>query len=143
MKKNLFGLLIILSVIATGCAKEEEAPLEIPEGKFSGSFRRLHLDKTTSKIDTLTANLVITLSTTAGYAVLSDTSVVHAGSKGGYAIDPLYIEFGDTTVPPGPLPTTGKTHLAGFYLYYYKDDLLKLAKSNDTLDYYYDLVRVP
>ncbi len=143
MKKNLLGLLIVLSVMVAGCAKEEETPLEIPTGKFSGSFRRLHLNKNTNKIDTLTANMVITFSTTTGYAVLSDTSVVHAGSKGSYSVDPLYIEFGDSTIPVGPVPTTGKVHLAGFYEYYHKDNVLKIAKSNDTLDYYYDLVKIP
>jgi hypothetical protein len=143
MKKNLFGLLILLSVIVTGCAKKEEEPLIIPEGKFSGLFTRLHLNQTTSKIDTLTANLVITFSATNGYAVLSDTSVVHAGSKGGYIIDPYFIEFGNTTIPAGPVPTTGKVHLAGIYEYYYKDNTFKFARSNDTLKDYYDLVRVP
>ncbi|RZA03555.1 MAG: hypothetical protein EOP47_02390 [Sphingobacteriaceae bacterium] len=143
MKKNLFGLLIILSVIVVGCAKEQEVPLEIPTGKFSGSFTRLHLDTKTLKIDTLKADLVITFSATTGYAVLSDTTTVHAGSKGGYIVDPLYIQFGDNTIPPGPIPTTGKTRLAGIYQYYYKDNVFKLAKSNDTLDFYYDLIRVP
>ncbi len=142
MKKNILGLLALLLIIA-GCAKEEDAPLDIPTGKFSGSFRRLHLDKKTNKIDTLTANLVITFSTTTGYAVLSDTTTVHAGSKGSYVADPLYIQFGDSTIPVGPVPTTGKTHLAGVYEYYYKESVLKLSKSNDTLDYYYDLVRIP
>lgn len=143
MKKNLLGLFIILSVVVAGCAKEEDTPIVIPEGKFSGSFTRLHLDTKTLKIDTLKANLVITFSTTTGYAVLSDTSVVHAGSKGGFIVDPLFIQFGDTTIPPGPVPTTGKTHLAGIYEYYYKEGIFKIAKSNDTLDFYYDLVRVP
>jgi hypothetical protein len=143
MKKNLLGLLIILLVIVSGCAKEQETPLEIPTGKFSGSFTRLHLNKTNNKIDTLKANLVITFSTTAGYAVLSDTSVVHAGSKGSYSVDPLYIQFGDNTIPVGPVPTTGKTHLAGIYDYYYKANSLKFAKSNDTIGYYYDLTLVP
>lgn len=143
MKKNLFGLLMLTLVVVTGCVKEEEAPLIIPEGKFAGSFRRLHVNKTTNKIDTLTANVVITFSATTGYAVLSDTSVVHAGSKGGYTIDPYYINFGDSTIPAGPVPTTGKVHLAGLYQYYYKDNIFKFARTNDTLDLYYDLQRAP
>jgi len=143
MKKNLFGLLIILLVTVAGCAKKEETPVEIPQGTFSGSFTRLHYSTVTKKIDTLKANLVIKFSTTTGYAVLSDTSVVHAGSKGGYAVDPYYIEFGNTTIPPGPVPTTGKVHLAGLYEYYYKGNSLKFGRSNDTLSYYYDLTLAP
>ena len=143
MKKNLFGLLILLLVIAAGCAKKEQIPIDIPQGTFSGSFTRLHYSKVTNKMDTLKANLVIKFSTATGYAVLSDTSVVHAGSKGGYTVDPYYIEFGDKTIPAGPIPTTGKVHLAGIYEYYYKGSILKFAKGNDTLTYYYDLTLAP
>ena len=144
MKKNLFGMLILLLVIVTGCVKkQEEAPLEIPKGTFSGGFTSLHVNKSTNKVDTVKANMVITFSTTTGYAVLSDTSVVHAGSKGGYVIDPLFIEFGDSTIPAGPIPTTGKVHLAGVYRYSYKNNNLKFTRSNDTLGVYYDLTLAP
>jgi hypothetical protein len=143
MKKKLFGLLIVSLALIAGCAKEEETPLVIPEGKFSGKFTRLRLNKTTNKIDTLNANLVITFSTANGYAVLSDTSVVHAGSKGSYAVDRFFMQFGNTTIPVGPVPTTGKVHLAGIYDYTYKGNSLKFARSNDTLAYYYDLILTP
>lgn len=143
MKKNLFGLLIILLVFVAGCAKKEETQVEIPQGTFSGSFTRLHYSKATNTMDTLKANLVIKFSTTTGYAVLSDTSVVHAGSKGGYSVDQLYINFGNTTIPVGPIPTTGKVHLAGLYQYYYQGTSLKFGKANDTLGYYYDLTLAP
>ncbi len=143
MKKNLLGLLIVSLFMIAGCAKEDQAPVVIPEGKFSGNFTRLHLNKTTNKIDTLKANLVITFSTTTGYAVLSDTSVVHAGSKGSYVVDPLYIQFGDSTIPVGPVPTTGKVRLAGIYDYIYQGTSLKFAKSNDTIGYFYDLTKTP
>jgi hypothetical protein len=143
MKKNLFGLLIILLVIVAGCSKQEETPVIIPQGKFSGSFTRLHLNKTNNKVDTLKANLIVTFSTTTGYAVLSDTSIVHAGSKGSYTVDPVYIQFGDSTIPVGPVPTTGKTHLAGIYEYVYTGNSLKFGKSNDTLGYFYDLTLAP
>ena len=143
MKKNLFGLLMILLVIVAGCIKQEETPVIIPQGKFSGSFTRLHLNKAANKIDTVKANMVITFSPTAGYAVLSDTSVVHAGSKGSYTLDRLYIQFGDNTIPAGPVPTTGKSHLAGIYDYTYNGINFKFAKSNDTLGYYYDLTLIP
>jgi hypothetical protein len=139
MKKNLLGLLVILLITVAGCVKKEETPVEIPQGTFAGSFTRLHYSVATNKMDTLKANLVIKFSTTTGYAVLSDTSVVHAGSKGGYSVDPYYIEFGNTTIPAGPVPTTGKVHLAGIYEYVYTANSLKFAKSNDTLGYYYDL----
>ena len=134
---------MILLVIVAGCAKQEETPVIIPQGKFSGSFTRLHLNRTTNKIDTLKANMVINFSTTTGYAVLSDTSVVHAGSKGSYTLDRLYIQFGDNTIPVGPVPTTGKSHLAGIYEYTYTGTSFKFAKSNDTLGYYYDLTLAP
>ncbi len=143
MKKKFLGLLIASIVVLAGCAKIEEEPIVIPEGKFSGVFTRLHLNKTTNKIDTLKANMVITFSANTGYAVLSDTSVVHAGSKGGYLVYRTLIEFGDKTIPAGPIPTTGKTRLAGVYEYYYKDNVFKIARSNDTLAVYYDLALVP
>ena len=143
MKKNLLGLLVILLVTLAGCSKEEETPVVIPQGTFSGSFTRLHYSKVTNKMDTLKANLVIKFSTTTGYAVLSDTSVVHAGSKGGYTVDQLYINFGDNTIPAGPIPTTGKVHLAGFYEYNYQGTSLKFGRANDTLGYYYDLTLAP
>ena len=143
MKKNLLGLLAILLVTVAGCAKKEETPVVIPQGTFSGSFTRLHYSVATKKMDTLKANLVIKFSTTTGYAVLSDTSVVHAGSKGGYTVDQLYINFGDNTIPAGPIPTTGKVHLAGVYEYYYQGTSLKFGRANDTLGYYYDLTLAP
>ena len=143
MKKNLFGLLIVILFVITGCKKLEQEPVIIPQGKFSGKFTRLHLNKTTNKIDTANANMVINFSTTTGFEVLSDTSAVHAGSKGTYVVDPLYIQFGDNTIPAGPIPTTGKVHLAGFYEYYYKGNILKIGKSNDTLSYTYDLTLIP
>ncbi len=140
MKKNLFGLFITLLVIASGCKKTEETPLIVPQGKFSGKFTRLHLDKRTNKIDTLKADMVITLSTTTGYAVLSDTTVVHAGSKGLYGVDRSFIEFSDNTIPAGPLSIIGKTHLAGVYQYNYNGNNLQIGRSNDTLSYYYNLL---
>lgn len=143
MKKNLLGLLIASLVVLAGCAKQEEEPLILPEGKFTGLFTRLHANKTTNKIDTLKANMVITFSATTGYAVLSDTSVVHGGSKGSFVIDPLYIQFNDTTIPAGPIPTTGKVRLAGIYEYYYKGNSLKIGRGNDTISYYYDLTLAP
>ena len=143
MKKNLFGLLIILLVIVAGCTKFEETPVIIPEGKFSGKFTRLHLNKVNNKIDTLSANLVVTFSAATGYAVLSDTSIVHAGSKGSFIVDRSFIQFSDSTIPPGPVPTTGKIHLAGIYEYYYRGSILKFGRSNDTLSYSYDLALAP
>ena len=144
MKKNLLGLLIISLVVLAGCAKKEEAPVIIPEGKFAGQFTRLHYSIATNKLDTLKANLVITFSKTTGFAVLSDTSIVHAGSKGGYVVDPYFLQFSDTTIPPGPVPTTGKIHLAGIYDYYYNgNDILKFGRANDTLSYSYDLILIP
>ena len=143
MKKNLFGLLITLLVVVTGCAKKEETPIIVPQGTFSGNFTRLHYSVATNKMDTLKANLVIKFSTTTGYEVLSDTSVVHAGSKGSYNVDQLYMEFGDTTIPAGPIPTTGKVHLAGIYAYSYKGNSLKFTRSNDTLGVFYDLTLAP
>jgi hypothetical protein len=143
MKKNLLVLLIALLVIAAGCVKKDETPVIIPQGTFSGSFTRLHYSVATKKLDTLKANLVIKFSTTTGYAVLSDTSVVHAGSKGGYIVDPLYIQFLDSTIPVGPVPTTGKVHLAGIYEYLYQGNSLKFSQANDTLGYYYDLTLTP
>jgi hypothetical protein len=143
MKKNLFGLLIILLVIVAGCRKEEEEPITMPQGKFTGKFTRLHLNKTNNKIDTLSSNFVITLSESTGFAVLSDTTVIHAGSKGSFIIDPYYIQFSDSTIPAGPVPTKGKIHLAGVYDYYYQGSVLKFGRANDTLSYSYDLILTP
>ncbi|HVV54193.1 MAG TPA: hypothetical protein VHC47_02645 [Mucilaginibacter sp.] len=74
------------------------------------------------------------------YAVTGDTSTVHAGSHGVWGIAGTSIAFTDVTFPKSG--TTTKTHLNGYYTYYYDGTVFQIvATSLDTLALQYDLKR--
>ena len=81
MKKNLYLLLVTLLVTAAGCKKTTTAPPVLPEGKFAGTFVRLHYNIRTNKTDTATASLIFNISAATGYAITGDTTKFHAGSQ--------------------------------------------------------------
>ena len=139
MKKNLYLLLITMVVIAAGCKKTEQIPVTLPEGKFSGTFRRIHLNPLNNKVDTASANLTVTLSAATGYTVTGDTTTLHAGSSGNYAVDGTYMQFNDKTLVSGVKPVNNKVHLSGLYQYLYDGTTLQIGASNDTLNYFYNL----
>lgn len=146
MKTKLLPLLIaaiVLTVFISSCLKPASNPAPvIPTGNFAGTFTRLHLNLTKNKVDTITAQLTLTMSSTTGYAVGGDTSH-HAASHGSYAVDGVNIAFSDLTLPStanGTIPTPTKTHLNGVYQYsYVAGSSLQIQAVGDTLAYYYNM----
>ncbi|MDB5009111.1 MAG: hypothetical protein JWQ84_870 [Mucilaginibacter sp.] len=141
MKPQLLYFSLLIVVFASGCIGNKNsapAPL-IPSGTFAGQFRRVHLNQTTGKRDTLSANIILTMNTTTGYAVTGDTTKLHAGSHGAYAIASSYIQFNDLTYSASAPQT--KIHLVGTYQYYYDGTIFQMAGNSalDTLSYQYDL----
>jgi hypothetical protein len=147
MKKKLtyvLPVLILAVVFTSGCFKNAESnPTPAPSGTFTGQFRLLHRKPGTTVIDTVKANIQLVIETGVGYKVLGDTLTIHAGSKGHYAINSNTIGFQDDTFPATGKPT--KTHLSGYYQYYYDGTsvLQMVANSADTLSLQYDLKKTP
>ncbi len=138
MKNKLFCLLVLVAA-ASGCKKDVK-PVVLPEGNFTGTFRRIHLSSTTGKKDTLTADLTLLLGASTGFAVAGDTTK-HAGSRGSYVVDGSLINFYDSTFPTSGTPA--KVHLAGIYQYAYDGKNLVITVANDTLNYYYSFKANP
>lgn len=141
--KFLFFCAVILAAISiTGCLKTTApTPVVLPEGNFAGTFTRYHYNTANGKIDTLTANITLIMSSATGFAVGGDTSH-HAASHGGYVVDGVNIAFSDATLPSSttnaPPPT--KTHLNGVYQYSYTaGSALQLQSVGDTLIYQYNM----
>ena len=141
MKNNFYLLLITLLIVAAGCKKTTTDPVVLPEGKFTGTFVRLHLNPITNKLDTATANLIFNISAATGYAITGDTSVFHAGSHGSMVVDGTFAQFSDQTLTPNTPLYPGKVHLAGIYNYSYNGKNFNFAINNDTLGFYYNLQR--
>lgn len=140
MKRTLIYLLPLLMAFATGCLSKPDKvvipPSRVPEGTFTGKFRRLHLTVKTHLIDTLNANLTITFDASGNYAVSGDTSI-HAGCKGlcilGVGDDLVFTDKNPSTT------TQAKQHLNGDYLYTYDGSNLQLLRGvGDTLSYQYN-----
>ena len=146
MKKRLLPLLsaaIILTVLIAGCIKPSNpGPPVLPVGNFTGVFTRLHYNGITTKVDTIRANITLTMNASTGYAVGGDTSQ-HAASHGGYIVDGTNIAFSDATLPSITVanpPTPTKTHLNGVYQYtYVAGSSLNLQQITDTLAYFYNM----
>jgi hypothetical protein len=139
----LLPALLVLTIFATGCLKNDNPPptISYPSGTFNGQFRLLHRNLTNNKIDTpKRANIQLVLDSGMAYKVLGDTTV-HAGSKGQYGINSAYMAFDDNTYPKTGTPA--KIHLHGNYSYIYNGStLVILAVQGDTLNYRYDLKKV-
>ena len=139
----LLPALLVLTVFATGCFKNNNTPpIPYPTGTFEGQFRLLHKKLTDTKVDTLKkATIQLVLETGMTFKVLGDTTTVHAGSKGQYGINSAYMAFSDDTNPKTGTPE--KIHLYGNYSYIYDGStLVILAVQGDTINYRYDLKKV-
>ena|ERR1700744_2973257 len=152
MKRKIYYLFLLpLSLLAmTGCLKTNTTPNNVilPVGTFAGTFTRIHLSLQTGKLDTIKANIILTMAAATGYAVSGDTTH-HAASHGGYSVDGQYIAFSDQTLPPpgsvanAPIPV--KTHLNGLYQYTYSTPTggagasLQIVFTGDTVAYSYVL----
>jgi hypothetical protein len=149
MKSKLTYLLplSIALIMAAGCVKNASNPngdlsnYPYPLGTFTGRFTRIHTNTTTKKRDTATCMLNLVLSTTTGYAVTGDTTVVHAGSYGSFSENQYNIAFNDITYPSTGFPK--KTHLAGVYLYTMTGSTFVItATDGDSLSYNYNLTKI-
>ena len=145
MKKIFTCLVPSVLLLIAGCStKYTPTPVILPSGTFSGPFVVIHLNSQTNKKDTTSANIVLTMSATTGYAVTGDTTTLQAGSRGSYIADGQYIQFIDLTLPSGTTTVktspSGKNHLNGVYQYLYDGTNFQLfASSADTIGYNYML----
>jgi len=131
--------LCFVLVLTAGCVKQQDnPPVVLPAGNFSGTYLQIHLNPTTGKKDTTQGNLNIAMSSTTGYAVTGDTSK-HAASHGSYAVDGVNIQFIDQTLPSIITKPPAKIHLAGIYQYGYNSPNLQIVFQNDTLAILYNM----
>jgi hypothetical protein len=139
----LLPVLLVLTIFATGCLKTSTPPpIVYPTGTFEGQFMLIHQKVSNAKLDTSKkANIQLVLDTGMTFKVLGDTTTVHAGSKGKYGINRLYMAFSDDTKPKSG--TSEKIHLYGNYSYAYDgSNLVILAVQGDTINYRYNLKKV-
>lgn len=134
--KLLGAITFILAAVLTGCSTKT-TPAPLPTGNFTGQFIKIHLTPSTGKFDTVKANLNLTLNAATGFTVTGDTSTVHAGSYGAYAVSGSVIEFVDKTATTANLAKNNKIHLNGDLQYAYDGTNLQMFSSNDTLGYNY------
>lgn len=140
MKNAFIFFLPFLLMLAASCAKHNDTGSNflVPSGSFAGQFARLRYNKTTGRYDTIKANIVLSMDLKTGYKVTGDTSTVHAGSYGDFAIGPYSIQFADKTLSASSVPT--KVHLYGVYEYGYDGTNLQIdATYADTLGFFYNL----
>jgi hypothetical protein len=143
MKRILLYSLLSLAAFVSGCvANKSTAPAPLaPEGTFAGEFKVTTTNATTGAVDSLKATIQLQMEETTGYKVTGDTSTVHAGSYGSYAVNTSNstITFGDKTFPLTGTPA--KVHLSGVYDYLYDGTTLQMAAygSDNTVSYYYNL----
>jgi hypothetical protein len=145
MKFKLLYLLTAVALAIYGCGGSKTNDAQpIPDGTYSGEFRRLHIhSENRSIIDTVKTNLTVYFSPVSSgtFTVTGDTSTVHAGSKGSFIADgPNHtLFFIDNTYPK--VGTPAKTHLSGSYGYQLDGSGLKIAAygPQDTLALQYDL----
>jgi len=145
MKTKLFCLLALLSIFAMGCKKiDVTKPPSIGAlaGTYSGQFVSVHIN--TPKNDTVKANIQLALYPSYTFQVVGDTSTVHAGSKGSFALNSgtTTIQFFDVTFPVSGTPT--KIHLSGQYQYTFDQIYLDMtgANSANTTTYTYTLTKI-
>jgi len=142
MKHNLLYILPFLLVFAAGCSLNKSnnpAPVNIPEGTFTGQFKFQRNLK--AHVDSGHANLTLNMETATGFHVTGDTATVHAGSYGGYVI---YTSLGEIAFGDKTFPTTGtpaKYHLSGVYYYTYDGSNLQISYKSyaDTLAFLYTM----
>jgi len=141
---KLFYLLPIAAFIffASACSKinDNQPTVVLPTGTFTGQFLKIHLNPVTSKYDTSTAALQLTLSQSTGFTVTGDTTTLQAGSYGSYAANAYYIQFVDQTY--NAAKPSSKYHLQGVYNYLYNGTQLVIyVNYADTLSLQYNFAK--
>jgi hypothetical protein len=145
MKKSILISSVLLLLVSSCIKDNSNNNIVIPTGVFAGQFSRVHLNLKTNKLDTLKANITLTLSAVTGYIISGDTTN-HAASHGPYSADGQNMYFTDKTLPLYPVSTAPppvKTHLNGIYLYSYNSSALQLSLVTDTLAFYYNMTLKP
>ena len=147
MKKLYFLAIPVALFFLASCVKSATpTPVTVPSGTFSGQLVLIHMSTKTGKLDTTKANVVLTMSTTNGYAITSDTTIVQAGSNGPFIMDNQYIQFQDKTAAGSTtqfVGTSKKIHLNGTYTYAYDGTSFNFyAASSDTLGFNYALKKI-
>ncbi|RFZ95103.1 hypothetical protein D0C36_06135 [Mucilaginibacter conchicola] len=151
MKRLRYLIPVLLgAALTSGCLKTTEAPPVLdPDGTFAGEFRLISKKSNKTTIDTVKANIKLSLSqATARYSVTGDTAVIHAGSKGRWGTTSQAIGFADSTLSAAnaaknaPI-VNGKAHLHGTYLYVYNGSILQMKTViGDSVAFEYDLKKV-
>jgi hypothetical protein len=142
MKHKLLYLSGLLLLITSACIKTQNVtPTPAPAGTFTGVFGYLHRANDKVPFDTLKANITLTLTSSNGtFQVAGDTSTLHAGSYGTYALNSEYIGFVDASYPKTGTPV--KKHLNGTYLYAFNGTVLQmLVNIGDTVSMQYELTK--
>lgn len=122
-------------LLIAGCVKSTDntPTFLIPSGTFTGQFLRVSRVGISDTLDTIKANIQLTLNTTTGFKLTGDTTL-HAASFGGYALNQYYIQFNDQSQP------SAKYHLNGVYDYSYNGTQFNVYNDfGDTLSYQYIL----
>jgi hypothetical protein len=142
MKRYLLYLLPLMLILGEACStKNDYTPPPAPLGTFTGVFKLLVKKTTGTGYDTAkkVTNLILKISSPNRFAVTGDTATVHAGSKGLFQYDGVYIAFLDSTYKAGP---QAKIHLVGTYQYLYNNgSRLQIQRANSLQDsvLFYDL----
>ncbi|MCJ8210093.1 hypothetical protein MUY27_10265 [Mucilaginibacter sp. RS28] len=142
MRKLIY--LLPFAIMALGsCMKSssDSTPVPVPTGTFAGKFKVLKRNVTSGAYDTTKKiNITIDMSTATGYKVTGDTTTLHAGSYGDFALNGTYILFSDATVPKTGVAPGSKIHLNGYYPYAYNGTQLQFYTTfADTMAYVYEL----
>jgi hypothetical protein len=141
MRRRLIYLAPLLLALATGCMKsndQESTPIAVPEGNFTGQFKAIKKKATGGGYDTLKTTFLMNISKATGFRVKGDTTVLHAGGNGNFAMDANYIQFADSVYAGNGLKP--KYHLIGVYRYAYDGTNFQFYRtSSDTLALVYDL----
>jgi hypothetical protein len=142
MKLKFYYAIPLIVACLAGCSKDPVVAtpqLSVPVGSFTGRFVRYHLTVATSKVDTVYANLLLSIDASGNYAVSGDTAKYHAGSLGTVALganDDLV--FTDKTLPPTGTPA--KTHLSGTYNFTYNSGIFEMSRLGDTISTQYQFI---
>lgn len=138
MKHKLIYFLPFILMLGAGCLKHNDdtnPQLNVPIGIFNGTFKVLHINAAHTGYDTTQkVNLTLAMDLTTGFSVTGDTSTVHAGSHGDFALDAINIRFADNS------GTSSKIQLNDLYDYTYDGSNFIISRSYaDTLGYLYTL----
>jgi hypothetical protein len=147
MKNKLLYLLPLSLALFASCGPgvSNPAPVNVPEGTFTGSFALLHTNTKTGLNDTShqVTGIILSMQAATGFKITGDTTTYQAGSYGGFLVNEptLQVVFYDKTFPATGTPA--KIHLDGTYNYTYDGTNLEMGAwgAQDTLEYLYKFTK--